>query len=192
MSWEYVGKSPITKNARPDIKRKKRDIWIPPTVASLLWQLKKEQDEIKDLLADEYLDFEMVIAQNNGRPIEVRLIDKEFEKLIITNELPKVVFHSLRHLSTSLKLIYTNGDIKGVQGDNGHAQATMTLDVYGHILDGKRKKNAQVFEDNFYGKSSENNTKEESIKILLKKCIKEPELLNKLIDILADYDKKDC
>ena len=169
-----------------------RDVWIPPTVASILWQLKNQQQKLKDFLGNTYSDFDMVIAQNNGRPVEIRLIDKEFEKLIINNNLPKVVFHSLRHLSTSLKLIYTNGDIKGVQGDNGHAQATMTLDVYGHILDSKRKKNAQVFEDNFYGKSNENNNNKELIKILMRKFIKEPELMNKLIDILTDSDKKYC
>jgi hypothetical protein len=36
--------------------------------------------------------------------------------------MPVAAFHSLRHSSTSYKLILTNGNIKAVQGDNGSSQ----------------------------------------------------------------------
>ena len=42
------------------------------------------------------------------------------------------------------KLKLSGGDIKAVQGDSGHAQADMVTEVYGHILDEERKKNAQL------------------------------------------------
>lgn len=42
------------------------------------------------------------------------------------------------------KLKLSGGDIKAVQGDSGHAQADMVTEVYGHILDEDRKKNAQI------------------------------------------------
>ena len=42
------------------------------------------------------------------------------------------------------KLKLSGGDIKAVQGDSGHAQADMVTEVYGHILDEDRKKNAQL------------------------------------------------
>ena len=50
------------------------------------------------------------------------------------------------------KLKLNGGDIKAVQGDSGHAQVNMVTDVYSHILDDDRKKNAELFEDAFYGK----------------------------------------
>ena len=168
-----------------------RDIWIPPTVSSILWQLKKEQEDLKERIGDAYSDFDMVIAQDNGRPIELRLIDKAFAKLIKNNNFPKVVFHSLRHLSTSLKLVYTNGDIKGVQNDNGHAQATMTLDVYGHGLDGNRAKNAEVFEENFYNNEKSPPT-ETMIDSLVKQCVNNPELISQLLHSLANQNKQNC
>ena len=66
-------------------------------------------------------------------------------KQIIKKEgLPDVVFHSLRHTSVTYKLKLSGGDIKAVQGDSGHAQADMVTEVYGHILDEDRKKNAQL------------------------------------------------
>ena len=43
-----------------------------------------------------------------------------------------------------------------VQGDSGHAQADMVTEVYGHILDEDRKKNAQMMERAFYNKENLN------------------------------------
>jgi len=48
------------------------------------------------------------------------------------------------------KLKLSGGDIKAVQGDSGHAQADMVTEVYGHILDEDRKKNAQLMENSCY------------------------------------------
>lgn len=64
--------------------------------------------------------------------------------------LPNVVFHSLRHSSTTYKLKLNHGDLKATQGDTGHSQINMITDVYAHILDEDRKVNAQKFESAFY------------------------------------------
>ena len=55
------------------------------------------QDELKGLLGDEYTDYNLVVALNNGRPCEGRVLLKAFEALREKAELPNVVFHSLRH-----------------------------------------------------------------------------------------------
>lgn len=47
-------------------------------------------------------------------------------------------------------------DIKAVQGDSGHAQADMVTEVYGHILDEDRRKNAELMENAFYNKENLN------------------------------------
>ena len=73
-----------------------------------------------------------------------------FYKLIKEHDLPQVVFHSLRHTSITYKLKLNGGDIKSVQGDSGHAQVSMVTEVYSHILDEERRKNAQLFEEAFY------------------------------------------
>ena len=66
------------------------------------------------------------------------------------------VFHSLRHTSVTYKLKLSDGDIKAVQGDSGHAQADMVTEVYGHILDEDRRKNAELMENAFYNKENLN------------------------------------
>ena len=89
----------------------------------------------------------------DGRPIEGLVINRSFNKLIKDNDLPKVVFHSLRHTSVTYKLKLNGGDIKAVQGDTGHSQINMVTDVYSHIIDEDRQKNAQKLQKAFYGES---------------------------------------
>lgn len=128
-----------------------RKVWLPKTLAHILREWKKAQDELKEYLGEEYQDYNLVVALPNGRPCENRVISKEFEKLKAKAGLPNVVFHSLRHSSTTYKLKLNHGDIKATQGDTGHAQADMITQVYSHILDEDRKINAQKFETAFYG-----------------------------------------
>ena len=92
----------------------------------------------------------MVFASTSGTPIEGSTISRLFNKLITDNGLPRVVFHSIRHTSTTYKLMLSGGDIKGVQGDTGHAQATMVTERYAHILDDNRRVNAKRFQQQFY------------------------------------------
>ena len=101
-------------------------------------------------MGDEYTDYNLVFASSSGTPIEGSTINRMFSKLIKDNDLPKVVFHSIRHTSTTYKLMLSGGDIKGVQGDTGHAQATMVTERYAHILDENRKMNAERFQKEFY------------------------------------------
>lgn len=65
---------------------------------------------MKELLGDEYQDYDLVVAMPNGRPCEERIIAGEFQKLRESAGLPKVVFHSLRHSSTTYKLKLNHGD----------------------------------------------------------------------------------
>lgn len=133
-----------------------RKIYIPRTVSEMLARQKAEQDKIKELLGNEYQDYGLVMATGYGMPMGTGSIHKRFAKLIEENNLPEVVFHSLRHTSVTYKLKLNRGDIKSVQGDSGHAQVSMVTDVYSHIIDEDRKKNAERFEEAFYGKKNLN------------------------------------
>ena len=102
--------------------------------------------------------------------------------LIEKNDLPKVVFHSLRHSSITYKLQLTGGDIKSVQGDSGHAQAQMVTDQYAHIMDKNRKNNAALFEEAFYrGKDPTSQEASPTVNPTLPSGI-DPSLLKKISD----------
>ncbi|WP_143440846.1 tyrosine-type recombinase/integrase, partial [Klebsiella pneumoniae] len=96
------------------------------------------------------------------------------------NNLPPVVFHSLRHSSITYKLKLNGGDIKSVQGDSGHSQAQMVTDQYSHILDEDRVHNAQLFQNAFYENKSQEPVAakpDDSSQELLTKVLQNPELV---------------
>ncbi len=147
---------------KPKTSTSTRKIFLPKTVAEMLIDWKKGQDELKDAIGKEYCDFDLVMANAMGMPTEHSRITTLFTELIAKNDLPKVVFHSLRHSSITYKLKLNGGDIKSVQGDSGHAQAQMVTDQYSHILDDDRRNNAALFEDAFYsGMGTQNATVED-------------------------------
>ena len=63
----------------------------------MLVERKKGIDELKELLGNEYTDYNLVFASTSGTPIEGATISRLFNKLISDNDLPRVVFHSIRH-----------------------------------------------------------------------------------------------
>ena len=134
----------------PKTKTSVRKIFLPKAVAEMLEERRREIDELKELLGEEYTDYGLVFASSSGTPVEGAVINRAFSKLIADNGLPKVVFHSIRHTSTTYKLKLSGGDIKAVQGDTGHAQASMVTERYAHILDDDRRLNAERFQKEFY------------------------------------------
>ena len=168
-----------------------RKIWLPKTVAYILRKWKESQDELKDFMGTEYQDFNLVLAQENGRPVEQRVLEKEFNRLKQKAELPNVVFHSLRHSSTTYKLKLNHGDLKATQGDTGHAEIDMITKVYAHVLDEDRKINAQKFEASFYSnpdlrtvKPPQETQPVAELAALIEKIQRSPELVSALAALL--------
>ena len=164
---------------KPKTKTSIRTVYIPNSVAKELLSLKKEQEEIRAKSGDQYSDYDLVIAWENGCPVEERIIAKALKKHIQKNDLPEVVFHSLRHLSTSLKLQLSGGDIKAVQGDTGHAQPNMVTSVYGHTFDYNRQQLADKMENNFFspGKNKEAAGEDATYDAIKKLLARNPDLL---------------
>ncbi len=168
---------------KPKTATSTRKVFLPKTVAEMLVQWKFSQDFTKESVGKEYSDYNLVVANALGTPIEQSRITAMFRELIEANDLPKVVFHSLRHSSITYKL--NGGDIKAVQGDSGHAVASMVTDQYSHILDDDRKANAKLIEDAFY--SGKNLTPDEKKPAPEKttadgqKPVVDPELLAKVL-----------
>ena len=122
----------VLKN--PKTESSVRKIFLPTTVANQLVEWKKKQDETKKVLGDAYDDYNLVMTTLLGMPVSDGSIRKSF------------------------KLKLNGGDIKAVQGDSGHSQINMVTDVYSHIIDDDRRKNATMFENAFYKKKNLNPT----------------------------------
>lgn len=173
----------------PKTQSSVRRVWLPKTVAYILREFREKQNTLKELLQDEYEDYNLVIPMNSGRPCEDRVITESFQRLRERVGLPNVVFHSLRHSSTTYKLKLNKGDLKATQGDTGHAEIDMITKVYAHILDEDRKLNAQKFEAAFYANPDLRDVKPPQenvldIKTLIEQLQRSPELANALAELI--------
>lgn len=158
-STRLVLKTPKTESSN-------RVVWLPRTVALQARKLKQSQDEMKEFLGDGYHDYNLVVALDNGHPVESKILRDRFHEMCEVNGFEKVAFHSLRHLSTRYKLKMTNGDVKSVQGDTGHTEAEMVVDVYSSIIDEDRKLNAAKMEKQFYETLDQDALADETSKAL--------------------------
>ena len=187
----FTSNNTVLSLKKPKTKSSIRRVWLPKTVAEMLVKWKQEQDELKELLGKEYHDYNMVVSLPNGRPLEGQVISRSFKRLIRKHDLPDVVFHSLRHTSTTYKLKLNRGDMKAVQGDTGHSQLKMITDVYSHILDEDRRNNATRFEEAFYqpdktpGKQQSTQSKDEEAAKVMELLDKTPELATQLLQLLS-------
>ena len=102
----------------PKTESSVRDIFIPKYVAQTILEHKRKQKEWRESIGDMYTDFNLMLAQDNGYPIDTKYIEAAMRRLVAEHNLKPVVFHSLRHTSVSMKLSLC-GDIKAVQGDTG-------------------------------------------------------------------------
>lgn len=128
----------------PKTTASNRVVYLPPTVMGslLLWK------ESCQTVPEE--EPNLIFTGNQSLPLQKGFLLERFHALLASCGLPKVTFHSLRHSSITYKLILTHGNIKAVQGDSGHAQADMITEVYGHILDQRRRAGAELFEADFF------------------------------------------
>lgn len=139
-----------------------RTVYIPNTLLEKLSLFKLKQNTSTPS------PYNLIFTSNTGNPMDERSVTEMFKRYLIYCDLPLVVFHSLRHSSIMYKLELTNGNIKTVQGDSGHAESKMILDTYSHIIDKNRSNTAKIFEDKFYSSNKDSSTTAELISSIMK------------------------
>ncbi|HKA99526.1 MAG TPA: tyrosine-type recombinase/integrase [Methyloceanibacter sp.] len=63
------------------------------------------------------------------------VVSNTWRRVVIARKLPKVIFHGLRHTHASL-LLAQGVPVLTVSRRLGHSKASMTLDIYGHLMPG--------------------------------------------------------
>ena len=84
-------------------------------------------------------------------PIAPELLTKWYRQWRSAHpEFEQIVFHGLRHSSATYQLLQSDGDFKSVQGNTGHATASVLMDTYAHPQDKPRLELNEKIEANFY------------------------------------------
>jgi integrase len=88
----------------------------------------------------------LIFTTRIGTPIHPRNLMRDFKKLLLAAGLPPIRFHDLRHSSASL-LLSQGVPVIEVSRRLGHSRASITLDVYGHLIPGMQSQAAEMLDD---------------------------------------------
>lgn len=122
----------------PKTEKGKRIIPLIENILSALKEYKKAEIERfkllewDDITIKQYLKTGLVFCNELGKPIEPRNFIRKFHSLLKKAGLPKTNVHSLRHLFATRGL-ESGIDLKTMQELLGHANISITGDIYSHV-----------------------------------------------------------
>jgi integrase len=107
---------------------------LTPGAVEALECHKTNQDREKACSGSVWQEQGLVFPSSIGTPFNPsNLLNRSFKPLLRRAGLPEIRFHDLRHTFATLR--FSNGEHpKIVQEIPGHAQITLTLDTYSHVL----------------------------------------------------------
>ena len=128
-----------TKSGKP------RTISPAPLVMELLRRHWRRQAEDRLRAGSAWEDKGLVFSDELGGFTPPYSVSLAFKKVAASIGMPSATFHDLRH-SYAVAAIRAGDDIKTVQGNLGHATASFTLDVYGHVTEAMKQESAARME----------------------------------------------
>jgi len=162
LCWEDVdlnlGMIHITRSLQMSLGKFKRILDSPKTASSVRQvalaetvlvalkrhkQLQDEEKRISGQLWDE--TYELVFTNTIGRPIHNTWLIRDFHSLLAAYDLPRIRFHDLRHTAATL-LLRRGVNPKIVSEMLGHANISITLDVYSHVTPDMQEAAAKVMD----------------------------------------------
>ena len=123
----------IIKKNNPKNNSSVRTIQITENTIEILKIYKREQEELKMVLGNKWINTNKVLTNDFGGLIHPDTPSKIFYKLIKKCGLPHIKFHSLRHTSASL-LIASGVHTKVISKRLGHSSISTTDAIYSHIF----------------------------------------------------------
>jgi integrase len=115
------------------------------TIAVLRKHSKRQQDE-RIAAGEAWKEYDLIFPTSVGTPIDQRSFLRTFKLFLKHAGLPPIRFHDLRHTSASLML---NHDIPVIIVSRrlGHARASITSDVYGHLMPNMQDEAAEMIDE---------------------------------------------
>jgi integrase len=119
---------------RPKTRHSRRIVTLPPETMVVLNQHLSEQERERVAASDRYVDRGFLFANEIGGPLDLKNITRRsFRPLLAAAELALIRLYDLRHTHISI-LLRIGVPITTVSARAGHANVTMTLNVYAHSL----------------------------------------------------------
>lgn len=136
------------KERQPKTENGNRTVTLSSQMLTMLKQYKQKQVEDKLKLGSAWKNGEYLFKHDNGQDIHPTRPYKWFMNFLKQHGLPKITFHELRHTNASL-LIANGVDAVTLSKRLGHADKTVTLNTYSHVIQSKETLAASTM-DNLY------------------------------------------
>ena len=116
-----------------------RAIDMTPGLIDVLKRHRAEQAKKRLKHGQNWNKFDLVFCQDNGRPIDAdRLYHRDFKRVLKRAGLRHMTIHGLRHTYASI-LIAAGHNPKYIQKQMGHGSIEITMDLYGHMMEGANR-----------------------------------------------------
>ena len=133
----------------PKTANSRRTIPLDPTTLDRLAEHRRDQDEVKGIMGDDYIDQDLVFTRPDGSPVHPDFMSQTFERSVKRLGLPRIRFHDLRHTYATMSLA-ASIQSKVVSGRLGHSNMNFTLDVYTHRVEALEREAANKVADLIY------------------------------------------
>jgi integrase len=114
-------------------KSGRRQIKVGKGALAMLEAHRQNQEIQKTLMGDRWQETGMIFTTSIGTYLDQTKVSREFKQVLRENGLPDLRFHDLRHTSISL-LLDIGTPVNTVQRRAGHSKASVTTDIYGHVM----------------------------------------------------------
>ncbi len=118
-----------TKISKPKTPSSQRPVPIVAETAAVLLVQKDRQDHEKKLVDSGYLDFDLVFARVDGRPLHPDYMSTAFVRAVRRSGLPRIRLHDLRHTHATIGL-EAHVDPKTMSKRLGHSNVNFTMNRY--------------------------------------------------------------
>lgn len=124
----------------------KREIIVSNATINLLKEYKEWQDNYIKEMGKKWIGTDRVFTSKEGNYMYPSTCDHTLRKIIKKYNLEPICFHELRHTSASI-LIHKGINPKAVSQRLGHADTSITMEIYSHTFDVTKKESAKAFDE---------------------------------------------
>lgn len=134
--WSFV---------EPKTRAGRRSIQLGEGALQVLREHKLRQEQQKLFAGSSWQEHNLIFPCSVGTPSDPSNLRKDFLRILEQAGLPKLRFHDLRHTAASL-LLNHNVPVIVVSNMLGHSKPSVTLDVYGHLMNGMQGEAARIMD----------------------------------------------
>jgi len=119
-----------------------RVIELPEVAVEALEFHRTRQKRARLEAGDAWEEHGLMFPGSSGSPLDLANVRKAFHALLRSAGLPRIRLYDLRHTAATLR-IASGTHARVVQEVLGHSSITLTMDTYGHVIEGMQRESAE-------------------------------------------------